>query len=405
MLTMPLILQTPSAMLGLLTLLIPLGIHLLSKARPRVITFAHIAFIKVKSSPLLRQFRLTQLILLGLRMLLLLIATLILAQLYWHNVRGDINQQVKSHILLTEDWLHHATDIEKQTLFDQTNDSSLVLLSTQNRIINKSEIIQLSTNSQQTPALNLWSKVADYTAQLSADEAISVYTTNRLKQFLGGKLALTKQVEWQVKTIHVKRVEQQYSANIKVIYDDASESLLVYLRAAFEVINTHEKLSLKVDYLSSKKLKKDSVHLLDYDKIINLSKQNITSQNLAFDAQWQHTYITQAERNNIKQADFVLTLARLLYSSQSQAWWLENTRLSTAQITQPFIQPFIQPFTQPSTVSDDQKTLSFDKNTPNKTSHSTSLHIWLALMLVTIFIVERLLSEWPYRKLKTGLGK
>jgi hypothetical protein len=405
MLTMPLILQTPSAMLGLLTLLIPLGIHLLSKARPRVIAFAHIAFIKVKTSPLLRQFRLTQLILLGLRMLLLLLATLILAQLYWHNVRGDINQQVKSHILLTEDWLHHATDIEKQTLFDQINDSSLVLLSTQNRNINKSEIIQLSTNSQQTPNLNLWSKVADYTAQLSADEAISVYTTNRLKQFLGDKLALTKQVEWQVKTIHVKSVEQQHSANIKVIYDDASESLLVYLRAAFEVINTHEKLSLKADYVSSEKLKKNSVDLLNYDKIINLSKQNITSQNLAFDAQWQHTYITQAERNKIKQADFVLTLARLLYSSQSQAWWLENTRLSTAQITQPFIQPFIQPFTQPSTVSDDQKALSFDKNTPNKTSYSTSLHIWLALMLVTIFIVERLLSEWPYRKLKTGLGE
>lgn len=157
MLDMPFILQSPLAMLGLLALLIPLAIHLLSKARPQVIAFAHIAFIKVKTSPLLRQLRLTQLILLGLRMAMLLLATLILAQLYWQNV----NQQVNSHILLTEDWLNHATSIERQILIDQVKDSDLVLISSNNRNINKTELAQWSTTPQQTPALNLWSKVAD----------------------------------------------------------------------------------------------------------------------------------------------------------------------------------------------------------------------------------------------------
>jgi len=388
MLDMPLLLQSPLAMLGLLILLIPLGIHLLSKARPRVIAFAHIAFIKVKTSPVLRQLRLTQLILLGLRMFMLLLATLILAQLYWHNVWENANQQVNSHILLTEDWLNHATDTEKQTLIDQVHDSDLVLLSTKNRNINKTELAQWSTNNPQTPALNIWNKVADYAAQLSANEAIAVHTTNRLKQFIGDKVPLPERVEWQVKTIPVESVSQQYSANIKVIYDDSSEALLVYLRAAFEVINTHEKLSLKVDYISNDNLKEDNGHLLYYDKIINLSEQANAQQLSPFDAQWQDTHITQVELNKIKQANFVLTLARLLYSSQNQAWWLENTRLSSTQITQ------ASPYKETS-----------NKKSLNKTTYSTPLHVWLVLMLVAIFILERLLSEWPNRELKSELDE
>ena len=178
---MPFALETPLAILGLLSLLIPLGIHLLSKARPRIIAFAHIAFIKVKTSPRLRQLRLTQLVLLALRLFMFLLATLILAQVYWQNS----NQQVNSHVLVTEDWLNHATEEEKQALTNQVNDSNLVLLSTKNRNINKMELAQWPTNNQQIPTLNIWSKVADYLAEQSADSAISVYTTNSLKQFIG----------------------------------------------------------------------------------------------------------------------------------------------------------------------------------------------------------------------------
>ena len=389
MFKMPFILESPLAMLGLLTLLIPLGIHLLSKARPRVVAFAHIAFITVSTSPVLRQLRLTQLILLGLRMMMLLLATLILAQLYWQND----NLQVNSHILLTEDWLNHATDIEKQTLIDQVKDSDLVLISSNNRNINTAELAQWSTDPHQTPELNLWGKVANYSAQLAADSSITVYTTNRLKHFIGTKVPLPKQVQWQVKTIPVETVFQESLVNIKVIYDDSSEPLLVYLRAAFEVINAQDKLSAKVDYVSNDISSDNSEHLPSYDKIIDLREQGLTQQGRPFELQWQHTYITQAALNNFKQADFVLTLARLLFSSQSQSWWLENTRLSRAQITQ---DPHIKDPLYEKTPNDKRL---------NTTSESSSLHIWLVLMLVAIFMLERVLSEWPNRLQKPGLGE
>ena len=394
---MPFILESPLAMLGLLTLLIPLGIHLLSKARPRVVAFAHIAFITVSTSPVLRQLRLTQLILLGLRMMMLLLATLILAQLYWQND----NLQVNSHILLTEDWLNHATDIEKQTLIDQVKDSDLVLISSNNRNINTAELAQWSTDPHQTPVLNLWSKVANYTAQLAADSSITVYTTNRLKHFIGSKVPLPRRVQWQVKTIPVETVVQENLVNIKVIYDDSSEPLLVYLRAAFEVINTQDKLSAKVDYVSSDISSENSGHLLIYDKIIDLREQGLTQQGRPFELQWQHTYITQAALNNLKQADFSLTLARLLYSSQSQVWWLENTRLSRAQITQTSLfidSDIIDPHIKAPLYED-----SPNKKRLNSTSQSSSLHIWLVLMLFAIFMLERILSEWPNRQLKAGV--
>ena len=394
MFDMPFILESPLAMLGLLTLLIPLGIHLLSKARPRVVAFAHIAFIKVSTYPVLRQLRLTQLMLLGIRMLMLLVATLILAQLYWQNV----NLQVNSHILLTEDWLNHTTDTEKQTLIDQVRGSNLVLLSTQNRDINKTEVTQWSPDSWQTPALNIWNRVANYSTQLPADTLITVYTTNRLKQFIGSKTPIHKRVKWQVKAIPVESATQQFSANIKVIYDDASEPLLVYLRAAFEVINAYESFSVKVNYVTNKKQKNNSKHLLTYDKIINLSEQGFSQQHLAFDAQWQHIHITQTELKNIKQADFILTLTRLLYSSQSQGWWLENARLSTGQI----IQNLATDGNQLVPLPFEQQTI---KESPSKNTHSSSLHIWLVLMLIAIFILERILSEWPNRQLKAGVDE
>ena len=199
---MPFALETPLAILGLLSLLIPLGIHLLSKARPRTLAFAHIAFIKIKTSPKLRQLRLTQLVLLALRLIMFLLATLILAQVYWQNS----NHQVNSHVLVTEDWLNHATEEEKQALTHQVNDSNLVLLSTKNRNINKMELAQWPTNNQQIPTLNIWSKVADYLAEQSADSTISVYTTNSLKQFIGKQIPLPKHVKWHVKEISVEDI-------------------------------------------------------------------------------------------------------------------------------------------------------------------------------------------------------
>jgi hypothetical protein len=383
---MPFTVESPLAILGLFTLLIPLVIHLLSKARPRVIAFAHIAFIKVKTTPKLRQLRLTQLILLMLRMCMLLLATLILAQVFYNTQ----NQTSHSHILVTEDWLNHATESEKRSVIDQVNGANLVLISTKNRNIKVTELAQWQTTHKPTNMLNLWSNVSDYSTALPIDSVISVYSTNRLKQFIGESVPLSKQITWHVKKVAIESIPLEYSANIKVIYDDSSTALLVYLRAAFEAINTHEKLGLIANYINYEESKKDSERLLTNNKIINISQQPFDQLVNPLDAQLQFTYISKAQLNNVQHADFVLTLARLLFSSQEQDWWLENTRLSVEQIT------------QSSSIQDSH---TQNRASLNKMVHLTSMHIWLVLLLVIIFILERLLSDWPTSRIKIELDE
>ncbi len=100
------------------------------------------------------------------------------------------------------------------------------------------------------------------------------------------------------------------------------------------MINTHKNLSLIVEYTNNDISNIHNVHLQTYDKIINLSKPSVAQRFKTFDAQWQVKNITQSDLNNIKQANFVLIFAQLLYTSQNQDAWLENTRSSAAQITQ-----------------------------------------------------------------------
>jgi hypothetical protein len=371
--------QSPMALLGLLALFVPIFIHLLSKARPQVIPFAHIAFINVKTSPLLRQPRLTQLILLGLRMLLLLLAALILAEVYWHK---NANSST-AHILITQDWLNHTTEGEKQTLLGQAKEANLVLIDGNNRKISPIQLRQWVADKQQTMPINLWSQVSSYTANWPNAETIQVYSTNRLSQFTGDKTLISDQVEWHIKPLPVASTSQQYSVDVKVIYDEYSEPLTAYLRGAFDAINTHENLSLTSEFILHKRSKNESKHLQPNQKIIDLRDQNSVT-----DKPWQQQTITLAALNNIQEADFALTLAQLLFHAPRQAWWLENSRLSMEQITQVI------------------PTLNTEKlTTVNKTTQATSLHIWLVVLLLTCFIAERLLSEWPSRAEKNRLAE
>ena len=177
-----------------------------------------------------------------------------------------------------------------------------------------------------------------------------------------------------------------------MLYNDSSSTLLVYLRAAFEAINTHNNLNINVNYISYEVSNNKSKHLLLDDVIINLSEQPFEQSVRPFDPQWQSPFITQAELNDVKQANFVLTLAQLLFSSQSQVWWLQNTRLSTSQII------------QSSSNNAVQRTAAYKKSSSNM-ADSTSLHIWLVSILVSVFILERLLSEWPNSRVKTELDE
>lgn len=371
--------QSPLALWGLLTLLIPVAIHLLSKSRAKIIPFAHLALITVKTSPRLRQLRITQWLLLLLRILLLLIATLILAQLGWQTSQSSNNQ----HILLSQDWLNHASDVEITQLVQQQPDANFTLLGQPNLLLTKQQIKQWQQPNSPTTAkpnaLNLWEKVDQYAAQLPAQTLITVYSTNRLSQFLGNKLSTANKINWQIKQLPINDIEGANQASVLVFFDEASTPTLPYIKAAFDALNSNQQINLTVQYRDLSQLNDRQAATLSTDTIINLSNAELPDGVVS----QQAGLFTTEQLGAIVQPDFPLVLFDLLFTQQQHKWQFQNARLSEQQII------------MPSQDNSEQQNLT-KLNAPN----SQPLHLWLILLLVSVFAAERLLSEWQpvYKK-------
>ena len=371
MLSISWMVQSPLALWGLLALLIPVAIHLLSKSRAQLVPFAHLALIVVKNSPRLREIRLTQWLLLFLRVLLLLIATLIVAELYWQT---SIDTNTK-HILVTEDWLNHANDSEKNQLIQQNAGAKLTLIGRPNRLLSQQQITQWQKSTPEAKALNLWEKVADYRAELPSQSQVLVYSTNRLSQFLGSKQVMSKNVNWQIKSLTATDTTSSMQATVLVLFDESSTQTLAYLKAAFDALNTNKQIVLTVQYADLAGLTNSQAADLSADKIIHLSLADLPD---GIASKQAHLF-TLAQRGAIQQPEFPLVLFDLLFAQQQGNWRFQNTRLSEQQIT--------------SSSANNHAELKIVK--PSKPSGHT-LPPWLILLLVSVFAAERLLSEWHF---------
>lgn len=365
--------QFPLALWGLLALLIPLAIHLLSKSRAQIVPFAHLALITVKTSPRLRQLRITQWLLLFLRALMLLIATLIMAELYWHAPK----EANTPHILLTEDWLNHASDSDKSQILQQSHMANFTLVGKPNRSLTTQQIDQWpSPNSKSNAvakALNLWEKVAEYSSGLDPQTSVIVYSTNRLSQFLGHKQALTDQIQWQIKPVASKDTSAAIKAKVWVLFDDLSVQTLPYLKAAFDALNTSTQIDLSIQYSDMSKREENQSAELTADVVINLSHEDVLD---GITLQQEHLF-TLEQLSAIQDPEFPLLLFEQLFAKEQHDWQFQNAQLSEQQITVP----------RPS------------ENQLNKTStlatpHAQPFHLWLILLLVFVFAADRLLSEW-----------
>lgn len=361
--------QSPLALWGLLALLIPVAIHLLSKSRERLVPFAHLALITVKTSPRLRQLRLTQWLLLFLRLLLLLVATFIMAELYWQS-NTDTNNE---HILVTEDWLNHANDVEKNQLIQQSSGAKLTLIARPNALLSQQQITQWQKSTPEAKALNLWEKVAIYRAELPALSQVSVYSTNRLSQFLGSKQDIASNVNWQIKSLPTSDTTSSIQATVLVLFDKPSTPTLAYLEAAFDALNTSKQISLNVQYMDLAELTNITLIDLSVDKIIHLSRAEIPD----IIASKQVDLLTREQLGVIQQPEFPLILFDQLFTQQQNNWRFQNSLLSEQQITIP--------------VANDHAEL--ERMEPSKVT-GQPLHLWLVVFLVIVFATERLLSEW-----------
>ncbi|MGY0564229.1 MAG: BatA domain-containing protein, partial [Paraglaciecola chathamensis] len=166
------IVLSPLWLLGMLAVIIPLAIHFFSKSKAPLISFAQYALIPAKQSSVPNALRLSQWLLLLLRMMIIVLLSLALAQC----MKQPTDNSQTRYFLVSQDWLHHASENEKQSLLETYNPSQdatssrlIVLGANASKNLNNS----LSNSPGKNPSNNLNAKLSNEQPAALSEYAIS----------------------------------------------------------------------------------------------------------------------------------------------------------------------------------------------------------------------------------------
>lgn len=160
-----------SALLGLVGLIVPLVIHLLSNRESKELLFGSTRFLEAQKSVNPKSLALTDYGQLLLRCFLIAAVVLLAALPYWKE--NQSNKQI---------WVEHGIHFNQQyeTYLSQIGDPSEHVFFT---------IGQPDTNSIHYPSL--WSAIADANAQ---KDSVEIITFNRMRDFIGSSIAVSDHV-------------------------------------------------------------------------------------------------------------------------------------------------------------------------------------------------------------------
>ena len=189
----------PAAWWALLALCIPLIIHLFSKSRGRLVRIGHIDLIRQARKLQVTELKLTQWLLLFLRLSIFTLAYLILAGL----ATAGLNSSNANTIYLTPNWLSNASTADFTELLgdaDQAAESRTFLLQSGFPAIDRD---QLETDRQQLPRdtaefNNAWALLSERLSLEHHRGKVSVYITDYMLQFGSYKPNLPRHVDWHI---------------------------------------------------------------------------------------------------------------------------------------------------------------------------------------------------------------
>jgi hypothetical protein len=239
--------QSPYALFALIGLIVPVVIHLLSKSKGKLIPFGNIKLIEQSKPTRMREIRLVEVLLLIFRMLILILSTLLLAQLYQNQMNDS-----RGKLLISEDWLKYANTDEKTKLLDKMKDNDSYLLSRKFDVLQKADVLlsgsQLKSKfgTDLDKSKNTWLLVDHFTRSLNQSTVVSVYTTNRYNQFAENKIKIKHDIQWHIKNIVSDQSNYQafnQAITVTIIYDEDRRVELAQLVKALTLIQQN-KLSL-----------------------------------------------------------------------------------------------------------------------------------------------------------------
>ena len=197
--------SNPVAMWGLLAVIIPIVIHLLSKNKGKVIVFAAMQFITKTDAVTLNQIKLQEWLLLLIRVLLVICSVMVLAKVFFDADKAFT--PAKKHVYLSPLWLKHSAVADKQNMLKGEGDSQFYLLNKKGSALSAEQILAWSA-TEGLMADNAWLSARRLLSQHTRDitqwqqsnpqQRISVYSTNIVAEFSGDKVSLPFNVQWHV---------------------------------------------------------------------------------------------------------------------------------------------------------------------------------------------------------------
>ena len=268
--------QSPWAFTALLAVIVPLVLHLINKSQAKEVKFANIALIAALKPKSMREFRLNEFWLLLLRIVLLVVSVLLLANII--NRQALISDEAVQ--VVTTDWLNESNDRQRQQLATSSADTKTYLLADNNKRLSASEILawpikaKLTKKSDGTALTNKANKeepelgrteisttqyentlqqLSYFSETLSEKTKITAFVTDRANQYQlnneTSNIALDNSIDWQILTIAESHYNQ-YNApiNVLIIYDQDRAVDIKYFQQALALLKQQTAPNLTFSY-------------------------------------------------------------------------------------------------------------------------------------------------------------
>lgn len=182
-------LLSPWALVGLAALTVPLLIHLIRHRTAAVVKVGSVRFLKKTASAVSKRLQLTEWLLLLLRIAILSLLTLLLAEPVWRSTPHS--EPAAGWALINPELYYHTTDPSFFSLLDSLHHSGLELrwLAAGFPPFAEGDSLVADTES-------VWSLLAEADARLPAGAPLCVLTSHRLTAVRGSRPTLYRPVQW-----------------------------------------------------------------------------------------------------------------------------------------------------------------------------------------------------------------
>ncbi len=219
------LLLAPAGLLGLLAIVVPVAIHLISRGRGRRVLIGNIELVRAARQTRATTLKLTEWLLLLLRVLIILVATLLLARLALQGL-GTVDAGVS---YVTPGWLRVATETERNLVLSLDPPARVLVTG----------FPEAGTYepAAEDPDYDAWPLLAERLSTLRHTGAVTVYAEGSIAAFGDERPALPGEIIWNLNG--AVEAPAAFESSGVVVYDPDKTDEVRQVERALEALRRH----------------------------------------------------------------------------------------------------------------------------------------------------------------------